>query len=144
MPEEVYVVAFDDQSGDLAVLDCAIGMAKRSGAKLNIVHVLEWSPYSFLTQEELAERHARRNEELSRAKSAVLAPAIEHARAEGVTADGEVRHGQTIELITRAASDSGASLIFVGRTGSSIGARIFGSVPLGLSQVATVPVVIVP
>jgi nucleotide-binding universal stress UspA family protein len=36
-------------------------------------------------------------------------------------------------------------MIFVGRAGSqSMAARVFGSVPIGLAQVAPVPTVIVP
>ena len=74
-----------------------------------------------------------------------MEPALERVRAAGVTADGEIRHGSVVEIITETADRIGASLIFVGRAGTNaLGARIFGSVPLGVAQVASVPTVIVP
>ena len=35
-------------------------------------------------------------------------------------------------------------MIFVGRAGTSMAERVFGSVPIGLAQIAPVPTVIVP
>jgi len=50
-----------------------------------------------------------------------------------------------VEQIADIAARSSAAMIFVGRSGSnSISARVFGSVPLGLAQIAPVPTVIVP
>jgi nucleotide-binding universal stress UspA family protein len=144
MSKETYLVAYEGGDGQ-SVLDYAIDRAKRDGARLLIVHILEWSPYAFLTPEELAERHKRRREELSRAESAVIGPALEKARAAGVEAASELRYGAVIDLILEIARDAGASMIVVGRTGgSTLGARIFGSVPIGLAQAAPVPTVIVP
>ncbi|WP_010140571.1 universal stress protein [Oceanicola sp. S124] len=145
MSQELFVVAYegDDDSGSL--LDYAIARATKEGAALHIVHVLEWSPYSFLTPQEVEERHARRKEELARAKSAIIDPAVEKASAAGVTATGEMRYGQVVELIAEIARTKSAAMIFVGRSGSnSVAARVFGSVPLGLAQIAPVPTVIVP
>lgn len=144
MPEEIYVVAYESDERP-HVIDYAAEQAKRSGAKLHILHVLEWSPYSFLTPQELEERHARREAELKRARTKIIEPALERIRAKGVTADGEIRHGSVVELVTETAEKVGASLIFVGRAGgNALGARIFGSVPLGIAQLASVPTVIVP
>ena len=144
MPNELYVVAYDGDD-KRRVLDYATDQAKRSGASLHILHVLEWSPYSFLTPEELEERHARRQDELGRAKKAVIDPAIERTRAAGVEAEGEIRYGSVVDLVADTAKKMDAAMIFVGRTGSNtLGARIFGSVPLGLAQIAPVPTVIVP
>ncbi|MBR9765247.1 MAG: universal stress protein [Rhodobacteraceae bacterium] len=145
MSQELFVVAYegDDDSGSL--LDYAIARAVKEGAALHIVHVLEWSPYSFLTPQEVEERHARRKEELARAKSAIIDPAVEKVAAAGATATGEIRYGQVVELIVEIATTRAAAMIFVGRSGSnSVAARVFGSVPLGLAQLAPVPTVIVP
>ncbi|MGI3164149.1 universal stress protein [Pseudooceanicola sp. 200-1SW] len=145
MSQEIFVVAYegDDDSGSL--LDYAIARAKKEDAALHIVHVLEWSPYSFLTPQEVEERHARRKDELSRAKAVIIDPAVAKAAEAGLTADGEIRYGQVVELIADIATKKAAAMIFVGRSGSnSISARVFGSVPLGLAQIAPVPTVIVP
>ncbi|SEN43228.1 universal stress protein [Palleronia pelagia] len=145
MAQETFVVAYDDNTEDTAVLDCAISRASRSGARLVIVHVLEWSPYSFLTQQELEERHKKRTQELDRAHKHVLDPAIAKAKEAGVEAVGTVQHGSAAELVVKTANEEKASFIFVGRSGSSAArARIFGSIPLAIAQIATVPTVIVP
>ena len=66
-------------------------------------------------------------------------------RAAGVTAAGEIRYGSVVEVITDTAKKTGAAMICVGSEGgNALGARVFGSVPLGLAQLAPVPTVIVP
>lgn len=144
MSNETYVVAYEDSEGQ-HVLDYAVEQAKKSGASLYIIHVLEWSPYAFLTPQELEERHKRRSEESGRAQSLILDPAVKHVQDAGVSAEGKIRYGQVVEIVVETAKKLNASMIFVGRGGGNgLGARIFGSVPLGLAQVAPVPTVIVP
>jgi len=144
LSQETYVVAYEGD--DRSVLDFAIARAKKIGASLHIVHILQWSPYSFLTQEELAERHKRRREELARAEAAIVKPAVEAARAAGIEAvTSDIRYGSVADLIAEIAKEKGATFIYVGRSGGgSIAARVFGSVPIALAQISTVPVVIVP
>ena len=86
MTNNALLVAYDDDDGSRRALDFAIDRAKVSGASVRLVHVLSWSPYSFLTQEELAERHKRRNEEMARAESQVVGPAVTRLRDAGVEA----------------------------------------------------------
>lgn len=144
MSKETYVVAYEDSEGQ-HVLDYAVQQAKKSGASLYIIHVLEWSPYTFLTPQELEERHKRRTQETERAQSAIIDPAVKRVEAAGVSAEGKIRYGQVVEIVAETAKKLGATMIFVGRGGGNgLGARIFGSVPLGLAQVAPVPTVIVP
>ena len=143
MGQETFVVAFDD-SPATSVLDCAVARAKKSGARLLVIHILEWSPYSFLTQEELAERSRRRTEELERARTHIIEPALARAEAEGVEATGSTKHGNVADLVVKAAKEANATFIFVGRSGSGAFGRVFGSVPLAIAQLATVPTVIVP
>jgi len=140
--KRIFVVAY---GGDKrAVVNLAATHARREGAKLHIVHVLEWSPYSFLTPQELEERHARRKKEMARAEEAVMAPVLTELRASGVEAEGEILYGSAVELILQVAQEQDAALIFVGRGETTLGARVFGSVSIGLAQAAPVPTVIVP
>jgi nucleotide-binding universal stress UspA family protein len=144
MSKEIFVVAYEG-ADDSTLLNYAIERARKEDATLHIVHVLEWSPYTFLTPQEVEERHTRRKHEMTRARDAIIEPAIAIATAAGVEATGEMRYGQVVELIAATATAKGAAMIFVGRSGSnSISARVFGSVPLGLAQIAPVPTVIVP
>jgi nucleotide-binding universal stress UspA family protein len=141
--KDLYIVAYEGD--DRSVVNYAAGRAKRDGASLHVVHVLEWSPYSFLTPEEIEERHAKRTEELARARKAVLDPVLAELGKAGVTADGEIRYGSVVDLLVEIADKRKAEMIFVGRSGASaLNARVFGSVPMGLAQSAKVPVVIVP
>lgn len=142
MVKPVFIVAYGGE--DRAVVDLAARHARKEGAKLHLVHVLEWSPYSFLTPQELEERHARRKKELARAQEAVMDPVLSDLRATGVEADGEILYGSTVELVLQVTREQNATLIFVGRSESTLGARVFGSVSIGLAQAAPVPTVIVP
>jgi nucleotide-binding universal stress UspA family protein len=143
MTQEIFVVAYEGE-GDASVLDYAISRAKKDGARLLLVHILEWSPYKFLTAEELASRHKARKEELGRARSIIIEPALGKAKAAGVEATCELRYGRVTDLIVEITKEKGAAMIFVGRAGDSMADRVFGSVPIGLAQVAPVPTVIVP
>ena len=143
MAKNTFIVAYDGEHQD--VVDYAAARAVKEGAELYIVHILEWSPYSFLTPEELEERHKRRTEELAKAETMVMQPALEKARAAGATANGEIRYGSVVQQILTIAEEQGASMIFVRRAGSStLASRVFGSVSIGLAQAAPVATVIVP
>ena len=143
MPE-TYIVGFDGTAQSNRAVDFAAERAKKSGATLHLVQVIEWSPYSFHTPEELAERHGRREQELERAKAEVQ-PAVDKLNAAGVTATCEVRHGNAGDLLCKMASDMGAAQIIVGRTGDSgLAQRLLGGLAITLVQVAPVPVTIVP
>lgn len=147
MSKDIYIVAYEGESASSNVLDYAGSQAKKDQAEIVLVHVLEWSPYTFLTPEELEERHSRRKQELARAHSAITEPALNRLKDAGVSARAEIRYGSVVDLIVEIAKEFEASMIFVGRSGSgssSIAARVFGSVPMGLAQVAPVPTVIVP
>ncbi|MEM7505483.1 MAG: universal stress protein [Pseudomonadota bacterium] len=142
MPGQLFLVAYDGEDG--GVVSYAADHAKTMGASLHVLHVLEWSPYSFLTPEELAERHKRRTEELARANDIVMAPILKSLNGTGVEVSSDIRYGNVVDLIIGTAKDKEADMIFVGRSGNSLADRVFGSVPIGLAQAAPVATVIVP
>lgn len=139
------VVGFDDSKSAQRALDFAVDRAKAQGGSIVIAHVLEWSPYSFLTPEELEARHKRRKEELDRAEHSILKPVVEKISAEGVEVSTVLKYGHIAETLCKIAEDEGAAQIMIGRMGhSGLSTRIFGSVAGTLAQVAPVPVTIVP
>ena len=145
MQKETFVVAYEGDESDSSLLDFAIARAKKNDARIVLAHILEWSPYKFLTPEELEERHKRRGEELNRAETDIVAPALDKIRSAGVEADAVLKHGNVIDLLVSISAEAGASMVFCGRSGSnSVAARLFGSVPMGLAQISVVPIVIVP
>lgn len=141
---DTYVVGYDGTESANRAVAYAAERAKKSGATVHLVYVLEWSAYSFLTPEELSERHKRREEELSRAE-AILKPVVKDLKAKKVNATSEARHGHAAELLCEIAGRLKAKQIVVGRTGSStITARLMGSLVLSLVQASPVPVTVVP
>lgn len=142
---EKFLVAVDASPGSERALKAAITVAKSSGTELVLVHIIEWSPFSFHTPGELAERHKRREEELDRAKEALLSPAEAAASAAGVAFESIVRHGNPAEMLADIAEETGVIQMYVGRTGGSKTQRLlFGSVASSLIQISTVPVTVVP
>ena len=142
---QTIVVGYDASTSGNRALEFALNEAKSKGANVLIAHVLEWSPYSFLTPEELEERHKRRGEELARAEQAVLGPVVEKAKAIGVSADTELRYGHIAETLCAIADEKSASQVVIGRPGhSELASRLFGSVAGTLAQASPVPVTIVP
>jgi len=142
---ETIVVGFDGSESSNRALEFAATLAKAQGARVTVAHVLEWSPYTFLTPEELEDRHARRTEELKRADSTIIAPVLEKLSASGVKADSALKYGHIAETLCAIAVDAGASQVIIGRTGhSSLALRLFGSVAGSLAQASPVPVTIVP
>jgi nucleotide-binding universal stress UspA family protein len=140
-----YVVACDGSPSSGRALKFAIEQAKKSGANLLLVHVLEWSPFSFLTPEEIEERHKRRNEELERADKALIVPLTESVINEGVKVDSIIRYGHVSETLADIAETEGASQMFIGRTGHSTLVKIVcGSVAVAMAQISPVPCTIVP
>ena len=140
-----YVVAVDGSDASIKAAKYALEQAAHAGAELKIIHVLEWSPYSFLTAEELAERHKRRAEELQRAQTAICEPMVKALGTTSVAISTEVRYGNIPEVVMKYCDEVSASEVYVGRDGSSqIASRVFGSVPGTLIQISDIPVTVVP
>ena len=141
----VFMVGVDcSECGDRAI-EYAIEQARQSNARLVIAHIIEWSPFSFSTVEENAERHKRREEELQRAYAEIINPIVEQLRSEGIDAEGIVRHGHVAETLKTLATENGVTNIILGRQGKSkLKAHVFGSVGSHLVQAADCAVTVVP
>jgi nucleotide-binding universal stress UspA family protein len=141
---DTFIVGFDGSESARRAADFALERAKLAKAKLHLVQVLEWSPYSFHTPEELAERHKRREQELDRA-NAIVQPVADELNAAGVETTCEARHGNAGELLSEIAEAKGAVQIIIGRSGGTgLANRLLGSLVITLAQAAPVPVTIVP
>lgn len=142
--KELYLVGFDDTAAARRAVDFALERAKDTGGSLLLLYVLEWSPYSFLTNEEIAERKGRRKAELTRAEE-LTKPAAEKVRNEGVECETLVRFGNAAELLCEVAVEKDACEILVGRTGDSpFKGRLLGSLVVNLAQASPVPLTVVP
>ena len=132
------------ECGDRAV-KYAAEQARTSNARLYVAHVIEWSPYSFSTLQENAERHKRREEEIQRARTEIIEPVVAALKSEGVEALGLVRHGHVADTLNELAKSNGVINIILGRQGTSkLKAHVFGSVGSRLVQIADCAVTVVP
>lgn len=127
----------------------ALAYAKRlatliGDCELLVVYVIEWSPFSFQTAEENAQRHKRREEELNLATSRIIEPALKELDAEGFKASGKVRHGDVADTLNTIAGEINAEQIIVGRSSEhGFATRIFGSSTSNLVMHADVPVTVI-
>ena len=140
-----FLVAIDGSEGSLRAANFATERAKAGSATLVFAYVIEWSPYSFNTPQENAERHKRREEEIERAQTSVLDPVAATYKDKGVAVDTVVRHGHAAETLTELATENSAAQIFIGRKGESrMKTMLFGSVAGTLVQISPIPVTVVP
>ena len=71
------VIGLDGTGTGERALTFAKNLASLIGdCELIAVYVIEWSPYSFQTAEENAERHKRREQEIATATQRIIDPAI--------------------------------------------------------------------
>lgn len=139
------VIGLDGTSTGERAVEFAKDLATRIGeCELLVVYVIEWSPFTFQTPEENAQRHKRREEEITLAKTRVIEPAVEALKAAGFDSRGIVRHGDVAETLNDITVENGGSQIVVGRSSADgIKKRIFGSSTQNLVMHADVPVTVV-
>ena len=142
---QIILVGTDCSECSDRALDYAAQWARNVNAHLIVVHVIEWSPYTFNTPQELAERHKRREEELERAHREVIDPVVSRLAGEVSDVEGIVRHGHAADTLNQVANEQGADNIVIGRKGASrLKAQLFGSVAGSLVQISDHPVTVVP
>lgn len=140
-----FLVAVDGSEGSLRAAEFATERALAGKANLILAYVIEWSPYSFHTPDELAERHKRREEEIERAQSTVLEPVVKTVEGKGVGVETVVHHGHPSQTLVDLAKERNAAQIFIGRKGESrVASLLFGSVAGSLVQTSPIPVTVVP
>ena len=134
---ECFLVGIDNSDCSRRACDFSCKRANTAGAKLVLTYVIEWSPYTFNTPEENEQRHKRREEEIARANTTVLSPALEQIRSAGIDAEGVVRHGNVADVLNGLAAEHDAEQIIVGRIGESgWKSLLFGSVTSKLIQLS--------
>jgi nucleotide-binding universal stress UspA family protein len=139
------LVALDGSDGGRRALKAAVEHASLTKSGLVLTYVIEWTPYSFHTPQELEERHQRRESEIERANESILASEHAVVVSEGINVETVVRHGKTAETLIELAKEYDVSQIYIGRRGESkVSSMLFGSVTAALIQTAEVPVTIVP
>lgn len=141
----LFLVGIDGSPGGERALAAAAELARDSKAKLLIAYVIAWSPYTFSTPEENAERHRRREEELSVARSKLLDPLVKRWTEKGLEVEALASHGHPARTLASLAEQHDAKIIVIGRSGDTpLKTRFFGGTAAALTQSATCPVLVVP
>ena len=139
------LVAIDGSDCGHRALNAAVQNASLTNSDLVLTYVIEWTPYSFHTPEELAERHKRRESEIERAHESILSSESAVVINEGIKVETVVRHGKIADTLIELAREYGVSQIYIGRLGESrVQSMLFGSVTAALIQTSEVPVTVVP
>ncbi|WP_300037730.1 universal stress protein [uncultured Roseobacter sp.] len=144
MPSKL-VIGLDGAGSGNRALDYGKKLASLIGdCEILVVYVIEWSPFTFQTAEENAQRHKRREEEIAVATTRVVEPAVAQLTSDGFTATGKVRHGDVAETLNAIAVENKADQIVVGRSSEGgFSSRIFGSSTSNLVMHASMPVTVV-
>lgn len=141
---DTYVVGVDGSDNSRRAALVARSRAEASGARLVVVFVIEWSPYTFNTHEENEARHREKTNEIERAQSKVMDPLLEELSAgSAIEIEAVVRHGHEARVLIDIVGETGASELFISRVGRS-DSLVFGSVASHLLQTSPVPVTVVP
>ncbi|GAB3481304.1 universal stress protein [Marinomonas epiphytica] len=140
------VVGIDGSEASSRALSYAKRLAGLIGEEctLELVCVVEWSPYTFQTTEENALRKKNRQDEVAKAQERVIEPALKMLSEVGIKAEGRVLHGKVAHSLNTVAVESNAEQIVVARSSEhGLSARVFGSVTANLVMSANVPVTVV-
>ncbi|MEZ5088839.1 MAG: universal stress protein [Micropruina sp.] len=146
---ESVLVGVDRSETCRRAVQFALSRAKINDWRVTIVHVINWSRFSFNTLEENEKRPVTRKKELKQAQKYVIDPLLEWAADEGlldgVPLETEIRFGHPSEVLSEMADEGDYDAIVVARVGDSrLKTAIFGSTASRLVQYASVPVVVVP
>ena len=138
---QVLLVGIDCSECSDRALDYAVRLAGKSKVQLIVLHVIEWSPFTFNTPQENEERHKRYEEEIARAHRETIDPVIARLKSEGLDIEGIVQHGHAAATLNRVANERNATNIIIGRKGASrLKTHLFGSVAGTLVQISEHPV----
>ena len=145
MTDSLYIVALDGTDNSGRALDFACGLAKETGAKLLLTHVINWSGFQPVSAMEVAARPIDKGAEEKYTREKILGPAKKAAEAKGVEAETWFNWGNPARAINEQAEKKGASMIVMGRSGhGSIAELVLGSVSNALAHHSKIPVVLVP
>ncbi len=139
------LVGVDSSDQSRRAVEFATLRAGQLDRSVVVVHVIPWSPFSFNTPDENEHRHQRREAEIKAATEQIIDPMAEIVRANGISVDTVVQHGDPVDTLIHIAEERASDHIVLGRTGDSRMRRaIFGSLPSQIVLHSPVPVTVVP
>ncbi len=141
----VIVIGFDGSESSLKAVTFAKGLAKTHKASLNLVHVIDWSPFEYYTLEETATQARKRRTQIQQDRESLFPAVLADLKKSGVRAGSRVVFGNPAQVLARAAKNVDALMIVVGRQGTSkIRRLLLGGVANAVISHASCPVLVVP
>jgi len=142
---ELYLVGFDASDCARRAVDEAARLGQRASARILLCYVIPWSPFTFSTAEENAQRHRRREDELERATRQILTPEQQRLESSNLECSIAARHGQPARTLVQLAREHEAAMIVIGANGDTpLKTRILGGTASALTQISKCPVLVVP
>lgn len=140
-----YLVATDGRDSARRAAQLAMAEAKAHGARLVILHVIDWSGYDLLPVPELAARHQAREGDLAAARRDIVGPLVILAQEAGIIAEPRVAFGDPATTILEVAQEVDAARLFLGRHNAARITDIFlGNIPHDVIRRAVAPVTVTP
>lgn len=134
------LVAYDGSEGSRRALGAGVELAKRLGADLQSISVMERLPHYAATVGEVKEAQA----EFEAFFRNLTKQARDFAALQGVELETVVKPGHEVETVVTFATEGGFDLLVIGFVGhSNIWGRIMGSTTQDISRLAPCSVVIV-
>jgi nucleotide-binding universal stress UspA family protein len=131
------VVAVDGSEGSSKAMHKAASIARTSGSRLIVVHVINTKDYPVLmsdTDDREAEARA----------TCIIDDMLEIANSEGVSAESAILHGHPVSQIIRFAEEKDAGMIVTGSRGlHGAKAMLVGSISEALTKKARCSVLVV-
>ncbi len=145
MSKKILLVGVDGSEAGKKALDFAINMAQEIDARIELLHIIDWSPYQFQTLEENAERSRTVRQQLQDDRQNLFPPLEAAARAMDIPVSSKTVFGDPADELVEGAKKLEAFAIVVGRRGMSrLKRTIVGSVARAIIHDSSVPVMVVP
>lgn len=146
MADTLYCIGVDGSENSRRAVIHAARLAKKTGARLLLVHVISWSAYTPLSVEEALRRPVEKKEEERIGRERVLEPLAALAREQGAQdVDTHLTWGHPAAEIVKVARERNAEMIVVARRGhSTLVDLVLGSVANAVAHMADRPVLLVP
>ena len=134
----------DASAGVDRAIEHAIGATKRYDAELHALYVVDTDTYSSYSGDEYVHESEGLERALEQAGSEAIENILEAAEAEGVQAEGVLRHGVPHEEVLAYADSADVGVIVIGsKNRSGEYRRLLGSVAERVARMATRPVTVV-
>ena len=145
MDKHLYLVGIDGSEWSERATQRAINLAEKSGARVKLVYVLDWSRMQPIVVEGYVTPSVNTQDEERYVQANVFAPLLEKYSGSTVKLETEMVWGEPVEILREQVKKEHANMLFVGRRGRSrISDILLGSVTNKLAHCIGVPIVLVP